>query len=384
MMFLILFSVWLSSNKQDTLLPDLAWPYFISQSAQVSGYKAVKFSPEMPCSMTRFLYGAGSYVSSVGKECSLFVWCDGADKPGPRLLSKRIIMSVIDSGRVEWNFHNLVPAIHMVGPFWAGIWEGSSFPTTVIDGVSSSPACYSQDGTTWSPAGGDYFCGLIVRYVQSQLYVDPESLALSISADSSLSDTAFLTVMNGSAIANLSIDSITWHQPWILSATPSFFGLLPTTTEDVEVVCGNVSSDGVYYDTLSIFSNDPENNPCSVPLVLTVRDYGVTESNYQLAMGNGQLAIHPNPFTHNTVVEFGVRSSEFVDGETRHVMSLHIYDLSGRLVRSFPFNHLTIQPFNQITWNGKDDTGKEVGAGIYFVKIGGHNPVKVVKTRGLR
>jgi hypothetical protein len=93
------------------------------------------------------------------------------------------------------------------------------------------------------------------------------------------------------------------------------------------------------------------------------------ESNYQLSTGNGQLSIHPNPFTHNTVMEFIVHSSEFVDVETRHVMSLHIHDLSGRLVKSFPFNHLTIQPFNQITWDGTDNQGKSVPKGIYLCKI---------------
>jgi hypothetical protein len=379
-MLLILFSVWLSSNQQDTLIPDLAWPYFISQSAQVPGYKAVRLNPEMPCSISKFLCGAGSFVGSAGKECSLLIWCDGTGQPGPRLLSKRMIMSVMDSGRIEWNSHNLVPAIQMTGPFWVGIWEGNSFPTIAIDGVLSCPGCYSQDGINWNPAGGDYFCGLIVRYTQPQLYVSPESLVLSISADSSICDTALLTVMNGSAIANLSIDSITWRQPWILSAIPSFFGLLPTGSEDIEVVCGNVSSDGIYHDTLKIFSNDPENNPCSVPVILRVSDYGLEESNYQLAMGNEQLAIHPNPFTHNTVVQFGVRSSEFVDGEP---LALKIYDLGGRLVRSLNLCNLD-KSVKSVLWNGKDDTGKEVGSGIYFVKIGGHSPVKVVKTRGLK
>jgi hypothetical protein len=72
--------------------------------------------------------------------------------------------------------------------------------------------------------------------------------------------------------------------------------------------------------------------------------------------------IYPNPFAHNTVIQFG-------DVETRHVMSLQIYDLSGRLVRSFPFNHLTIQPFNQVTWDGRDDSGKRVPTGIYLCRL---------------
>jgi putative CocE/NonD family hydrolase len=44
-------------------------------------------------------------------------------------------------------------------------------------------------------------------------------------------------------------------------------------------------------------------------LILPVNDFsGVEEgSNYQLAISNGQLSIHPNPATHNAVVEFVVQ-----------------------------------------------------------------------------
>jgi hypothetical protein len=98
--------------------------------------------------------------------------------------------------------------------------------------------------------------------------------------------------------------------------------------------------------------------------------WGVEESsNGQLARGKGQLSAYPNPFTHNAVVEFGVRSSEFVDVETRHVMSLQIHDISGRLVKSFPFNHLTIQRFNQIMWDATDSKGNEVAPGTYFAVL---------------
>jgi beta propeller repeat protein len=93
------------------------------------------------------------------------------------------------------------------------------------------------------------------------------------------------------------------------------------------------------------------------------------EENHQAQGARCRLQVSPNPFTHNTVVEFVVRSSEFVDEETRYVMSLQIHDLAGRLVKSFPFNHSTIQPFNQIAWDGKDSHGKNVEPGIYFCQL---------------
>jgi hypothetical protein len=89
---------------------------------------------------------------------------------------------------------------------------------------------------------------------------------------------------------------------------------------------------------------------------------GVAEgSNCQLAMSNGQLSAYPNPFTHNTVVEF-------MDVETRHVMSLQVHDVTGRLVQ---------QTQSRII-------GRNLAPGIYFVKAPGYSPAKMIKTGGVR
>ncbi len=44
---------------------------------------------------------------------------------------------------------------------------------------------------------------------------------------------------------------------------------------------------------------------------------------------------------------------------------LQIYDASGRLVKQF--NHLTSQQFNQCTWDGRNDSGQRLPAGVYFI-----------------
>jgi flagellar hook assembly protein FlgD len=60
-------------------------------------------------------------------------------------------------------------------------------------------------------------------------------------------------------------------------------------------------------------------------------------------------------------------------------MSLHIHDLSGRLIKSLPFNHLTIQPFNHVSWDGTDASGKQADSGVYFVRTKGYLPTKIIK-----
>ncbi len=48
-------------------------------------------------------------------------------------------------------------------------------------------------------------------------------------------------------------------------------------------------------------------------------------------------------------------------------VALKIYDTSGRLVKQF--SHLINSPFNQILWNGTDETGKSLPNGIYFAVL---------------
>jgi hypothetical protein len=140
-----------------------------------------------------------------------------------------------------------------------------------------------------------------------------------------------------------------------------------------EIACGETNSLVVWLDTRHL-DHDVYGR--------IVSNTGVEESNEQLSISNSQLTVHPNPFTHNVVVEFRVRppalptgreragSSEFVDEKTRHVMSLQIRDLSGRLIKSLDLTNYR-SPFNQITWDAHN-----VPAGIYFLELRNGNIVK--------
>ncbi|MCK4352785.1 T9SS type A sorting domain-containing protein [candidate division WOR-3 bacterium] len=77
----------------------------------------------------------------------------------------------------------------------------------------------------------------------------------------------------------------------------------------------------------------------------------------------------PNPFSQKTVISYSslvINDQLPMTNNGQHAV-LCIYDLSGRLIRQF--NHLTNRPFNQITWDGKDDKGNKVPAGIYFYRL---------------
>ena len=67
----------------------------------------------------------------------------------------------------------------------------------------------------------------------------------------------------------------------------------------------------------------------------------------------------PNPFTDRVEIKFCI-------GQGAKSIELNIYDISGRLVRSFPSSLLSLR--SSVTWDGRDESGQRVAAGIYFVR----------------
>ena len=57
------------------------------------------------------------------------------------------------------------------------------------------------------------------------------------------------------------------------------------------------------------------------------------------------------------------------DAEVR----LTIYDITGKIVRRIELGHLTAGSYSQteraIYWNGKTETGEQVGSGTYFYQL---------------
>ena len=93
-----------------------------------------------------------------------------------------------------------------------------------------------------------------------------------------------------------------------------------------------------------------------------------------LALSLGLIAM-PNPFNGGTSVAFSLAHAEDA--------AVGVYDLSGRLVRSLQRGVLT-PGAHRFEWNGRDEQGRRVAAGIYFVRLESGNrqwQAKLVKLR---
>jgi hypothetical protein len=82
---------------------------------------------------------------------------------------------------------------------------------------------------------------------------------------------------------------------------------------------------------------------------------GVEES-AKCKVQNAKLEIYPNPFQSQTTMRY----SSF---NKKDNINIRIYDLSGRTIREFKCIR------NQIVWDGKDENGKWVSPGVYFVRL---------------
>ncbi|UCD06461.1 MAG: M20/M25/M40 family metallo-hydrolase [candidate division WOR-3 bacterium] len=78
------------------------------------------------------------------------------------------------------------------------------------------------------------------------------------------------------------------------------------------------------------------------------------------------MRIAPNPFTTETDIRYQITDV----GEYAH---LEIFDASGRLVRSFSLLPSAVGHQSSVRWDGTDGVGRQLGNGVYFLKLRSEN-----------
>ena len=85
--------------------------------------------------------------------------------------------------------------------------------------------------------------------------------------------------------------------------------------------------------------------------------------------------IYPNPFRNKTEISFQMQDARCKMQD----ISLNIYDVSGRIVKSFNLTSDFLPLASAISWDGRDEKGKSVPSGIYFVQLKKGNEVSKTK-----
>ncbi len=69
----------------------------------------------------------------------------------------------------------------------------------------------------------------------------------------------------------------------------------------------------------------------------------------------------PNPFNPQTTIAY--------DLPNQTAVSLRVFDVSGHLVRVLVDGEIVAQGRQEAIWNGRDDSGRQVAAGVYFYRL---------------
>jgi hypothetical protein len=89
----------------------------------------------------------------------------------------------------------------------------------------------------------------------------------------------------------------------------------------------------------------------------------------------GLIGAQPSPFSASTRISFAT--------EARTTVSLRIHDASGRVVKTL-FDGVEDPGIHDVTWDGKDDGGRDLPSGVYFYSLSSGNRVSSLKSVLLR
>jgi len=217
----------------------------------------------------------------------------------------------------------------------------------------SSPMAYIRFVGTSNYGYGDCDMGLdeIILYEETNVPVELSSFTATITAENDVQlswKTQSESQMVGYRVYRGTADEQS-------GATLIDHPLIPatntSTTQDYTVVDNDVVIGTTYYYWLEAV--DYASSAFHGPVSVTVNGNVPPVLPEVTSMRNA----YPNPFRASANIEVGIKA-----GETG---SLTIYNVAGQVVKSFQAG----EGVHNLSWDGRDSTGKACGSGIYFYQL---------------
>ena len=109
---------------------------------------------------------------------------------------------------------------------------------------------------------------------------------------------------------------------------------------------------------------------------------GITEdTEHEFDVVGITLGVHPNPFSKQTDIRFMIHDARSTGGANLNISGsaggisehqkseMNIYDIAGRLVKSFDLESCILDRGSTISWDGTDQVNRQLGSGVYFVRL---------------
>ncbi len=158
-------------------------------------------------------------------------------------------------------------------------------------------------------------------------------------------------------------------------------GLVPLEVEFVDTSIGNIISwdwdfdndgtidsneqnplftyleTGIYSVSLTVFDGMSSETETKIDYIeVTETGLGEDLPSYSTKLYNN----HPNPFNPTTTIKFSLKEDSNV--------SIKIYNITGAAVRTIIDGEMNAA-YHEIIWDGKNNSGKQVGSGLYLYKM---------------
>ena len=160
--------------------------------------------------------------------------------------------------------------------------------------------------------------------------------------------------MNAVPNAEISFEPCNFNDPAVLSNEFGQYSMwLHALNNEIQIIVNNT----VYSDTLITI----EPGQCSLDFIL--EDYIPSDVHEMvLPYSYYNLTNYPNPFNPTTEISFSVpQTSSFV--------TIEIFNSRGQAIKTIKIPNSSSQNPNQITWDGTNETGKQVPSGVYLYKL---------------
>ena len=173
-------------------------------------------------------------------------------------------------------------------------------------------------------------------------------------------DIAFHSNDNGNWASGAALDDIRLGviPTWVDSDGSGYVNHMETSLIEISINANDMEPG--FYESKVVVESMTTNEKDTVDLQLTVEtaNVGLDQSTIPLVFSLGQN--YPNPFNPITQIRYGLPKDAMVN--------ITLYDIMGRTIRTLVKSRQTAG-YRSIQWNGTNDKGKNVSAGMYFYTI---------------